>query len=82
MIPVAYAPIVKCLSSRKMWLLRTVNQVSKFGAAREWTWRPYNFPPRSKIAMPEHWKWCHQFAKPDPEEARLLRLDAERMRNK
>src|SRR5262245_32900458 len=82
MIPVVYAPIVKCLSSRKMWLRRTVSYFSKLGAAREWTWRPCNFPPRSKMVMPEHWKWCKGFGQPDAEEARQLRLHAERMRNK
>ena len=81
-IPVVYAPIVKCLSSRNMTLRRTVGQVSKFGAAPDWTWRPDDeIPIRSKVVMPEHWKWCNRWMKKTPEEERRVRAYFESMRN-
>jgi hypothetical protein len=57
MIPVAYAPIVKCLSGKNMELRRTIGQFSRFGASPGWTWRP-DVPIRDKLVKLEHWKWC------------------------
>ncbi len=82
MIPVVYAPIVNCLSSKNMGLRRTVGRFSKFGAAPEWTWRPDDdLPIREKIVMPEHWKWCNRKMNA-PEEARRLKEYFERIRMK
>ena len=80
-IPVVYAPIVKCLSSKKMWLRWTVSKFSTLGAPPEWTWRPDDeIPIRNKIVMPEHWKWCNRVLNA-PIEKRRFTAHSERMRN-